>query len=273
MRLVTYAVKSEPSRVGILTGEGVSPTRYASMLDLIASGSLPAATADAIPQSEARLLAPVPSPGKLLFCGVNYASHKNENPAAVLPVEPFFFSKLPSAVIGPNAPIRIPTPASQVDYEVELAMVIGKTGRRISREGALEYVYGYTVINDVSGRDVQFKDNQITLGKGFDTFAPMGPCIVTADEIPDPQALNVSTFVNGHQRQGETTANMLFSIATILEFVSRHITLHPGDIVTSGTPAGVGCFMKPPGYLSDGDVVHVEVDAIGRLSNPVIAGW
>lgn len=273
MRLVTYAVASGQSMVGILTDEGVVATGFSSMLEVIRSGRNPEGDSAAQPLSSVRLLAPVPRPGKLLFCGVNYASHKDENPSAVLPTEPFFFSKLPSAVIGPDEPIRIPTPASQVDYEVELAIVIGRQSKGLRRETALQSVFGYTVVNDVSGRDVQFTDNQITLGKGFDTYAPMGPCIVTADAIPDPQTLNVSSFVNGQQRQGEATSAMLFPVATILEFVSRYITLEPGDIVTTGTPAGVGCFMSPPGYLAAGDVVEVAVDGIGRLSNPVVNDW
>ncbi|MGH3737386.1 MAG: fumarylacetoacetate hydrolase family protein [Micromonosporaceae bacterium] len=140
--------------------------------------------------------------------------------SGALPAEPFFFAKLPTAVIGPGEPIRIPCPQSQVDYEVEFAVVIGRAGRGLRREDAAEHIFGYTVVNDVSGRDVQFKDNQITLGMGFDTFAPMGPCIVTADEIPDPQALQVASCVNGERRQGEATANMLFPVAVVL--TGRH---------------------------------------------------
>ncbi|MGH3739243.1 MAG: fumarylacetoacetate hydrolase family protein [Micromonosporaceae bacterium] len=272
MRLVTYSDGTGP-RVGVLTGDGVAATGATGMLQVIRSGELPHITSAPQPVADLRLLAPLPRPGKLLFCGVNYASHKRENPSATLPAEPFFFAKLPSAVIGPGEPIRIPSPHSQVDYEVELAVVIGKGGRGLRRGEAAEHVFGYTVVNDVSGRDVQFKDNQITLGKGFDTFAPMGPCIVTAGEISDPQALRVASYVNGEQRQGEATANMLFPVAVVLEFVSRYITLDPGDIVSTGTPAGVGLFRSPPSLLAPGDVVEVEVDAIGRLRNPVVAGW
>ncbi|MGH9185001.1 MAG: fumarylacetoacetate hydrolase family protein [Acidimicrobiales bacterium] len=272
MRLVTYSDVTGP-RVGLLTRDGVAATDATDMLAVVRSGKLPHTTSAPKPVADLRLLAPLPRPGKLLFCGVNYASHKQENPSATLPSEPFFFAKLPSAVIGPDEPIRIPSPQSQVDYEVELAVVIGKGGKGLRREGAAEHIFGYTVVNDVSGRDVQFKDNQITLGKGFDTFAPMGPCIVTADEIGDPQALRVNAYVNGEQRQAEATANMLFPVDVVLEFVSRYITLEPGDIVTTGTPAGVGLFRSPPTFLAPGDVVEVEVDAIGRLRNPVVAGW
>jgi 2-keto-4-pentenoate hydratase/2-oxohepta-3-ene-1,7-dioic acid hydratase in catechol pathway len=271
MKLVTYRRGGEQAAVGILTGSGVIPTGHDDMLGLIRAGGLPEPAGDPVP--DATLLAPVPRPGKLLFCGVNYASHKQENPNAVLPAEPFFFSKLPSAVVGPDQPIRIPAPHSQVDYEVELAVVIGRAGRAITEQAALSHVYGYTVVNDVSGRDVQFKDAQITLGKGFDTFSPMGPCLLTADEVPDPGALTVSSHVNGERRQHEATANMLFTVPALLAFVSQHITLEPGDIVTTGTPAGVGTFHDPPRYLAPGDTVSVEVDAIGRLSNPVTADW
>jgi 2-keto-4-pentenoate hydratase/2-oxohepta-3-ene-1,7-dioic acid hydratase in catechol pathway len=161
----------------------------------------------------------------------------------------------------------------QVDYEVELAIVIGKTTRGVAREEALNHVFGYTVVNDVSARDVQFRDNQMTTGKGFDTFCPLGPEIVLTDEIPDPQALRVASYVNGERRQSSPTSDMLFDVATLIAFYAQHITFYPGDIITTGTPAGVGTFRKPPLYLRPGDSVTVEVDAIGRLTNPVTAGW
>lgn len=276
MKLVTFTRASGgprshgpvPCEVGILTRDGVLPTGRSDMMEVISSGT-PQAVGDPVP--DARLGPPVHRPGKMLFCGINYASHQRENPSAVLPKEPFFFSKLPSAVIGPEDPIRVPTPSSEVDYEAELAVVIGREGTALTERNALEHVFGYTVVNDVSARDVQFTDNQITLGKGFDTFCPMGPCIVTAEEIPDPSTLTVSSSVNGQQRQREATASMLFSVPTLLAFVSRHITLEPGDVVTTGTPAGVGTFWRPPTYLAAGDRVTVEVDAVGRLSNPVVA--
>jgi 2-keto-4-pentenoate hydratase/2-oxohepta-3-ene-1,7-dioic acid hydratase in catechol pathway len=271
MKLVTYRTGDGPSAVGILTDSGVLPTGHTDLVEVIRSGAKVEPTGEAI--ADATLLAPVPRPGKLLFCGVNYASHKEENPGAVLPDEPFFFAKLPTAVVGPDQPIRLPAPESEVDYEVELAVVIGKEGRGIAAADALDHVFGYTVVNDVSGRDVQFRDNQITLGKGFDTFSPMGPCVLTADEVPDPAALHVASHVNGEQRQGEPAANMRFPVPALIEYVSRHITLEPGDIVTTGTPAGVGAFRNPPAYLVPGDTVSVEVDAIGRLTNPVVAGW
>jgi 2-keto-4-pentenoate hydratase/2-oxohepta-3-ene-1,7-dioic acid hydratase in catechol pathway len=245
------------------------------MLDLIRAG--PGAVAEThaapLPLEGCRLLAPLPAPSKLLFCGLNYRSHTEENPGAVLPTYPQFFAKLPSAIIGPGEAIVLPAPETQVDYEVELAVVIGRTTRGVTRDRVLDHVFGYTVVNDVSARDVQFRDNQITTGKGFDTFCPMGPEIVLRDEIPDPQALHVASYVNGERRQDSSTGDMLFDVPTLIAFVSAHITLYPGDIISTGTPAGVGAFRTPPAYLQPGDVVAVEVGAIGRLTNPVVAGW
>ena len=183
------------------------------------------------------------------------------------------FAKLPSAVVGPGDPIRIPSPQSQVDYEVELAVVIGRPARRLAVDDALAAVFGYTLCNDVSARDVQFRDNQLTLGKGFDTFAPLGPCVVTADEIDDPQDLRLWCTVNGELRQDSSTAQMLFPVAELLAYVSRHVTLEPGDVITTGTPAGVAAFRQPPAYLRPGDVTEIGADRIGVLRNPVEAGW
>jgi 2-keto-4-pentenoate hydratase/2-oxohepta-3-ene-1,7-dioic acid hydratase in catechol pathway len=260
--------------LGLLSASGeVLPLRQQSWAELFSSDTGPQVPEGAEPVPGAELLCPVVRPGKVLCTGVNYASHKNENPAAVLPKVPFFFSKLPSALVGPGAPIAMPSSSTQLDYEVELAVLIGRRAKGLNQDNALDAVWGYTVINDVSARDVQFTDNQITLGKGFDGFCPLGPCVVPAADVPDPQALIVSSWVNGELRQQEPTANMLFSVAELLVHVSRSITLEPGDVVTTGTPAGVGYFMEPKGLLQPGDVVDVAVDGIGRLSNPVVAGW
>ncbi len=278
MRLVTYASESE-RRVGVLDGEEVIATPHTDMLELIRSGPSAldvvrraVAEGPTIAQ-EPRLDAPLPAPGKLLFCGVNFSSHQIENPAATLPTVPFFFAKLPSAVVGPDRPIPMPEPSTKLDYEVELAVIIGRRMRRVRAEEALDCVFGYTVVNDVSARDVQFTDHQITLGKGADAFCPMGPVIVTADDIPDPQALWLSTRVNGEMRQSEGATTQLFPVAYILEYLSRHITLEPGDVISTGTPAGVGHFQVPPRYLQPGDVVEVSIDRIGTLTNSIIAGW
>ena len=258
-------------------GDAAVPIGYNDMLALIRDGDegldrARAAASGGTPATPERLLAPL-RPGKMLFCGVNYPDHAEENPNAVMPAEPFFFSKLPSAIVGPEEPIVIPGPETQTDYEVELAVLVGRTARRVTRDRALDYVFGYTVVNDVSARNVQFTDNQITLGKNPDTFCPLGPVVVTRDEIPDPSALHVATYVNGERRQHGATADWLFDVPTLLEFVTRTITLEPGDLVTTGTPSGVAAFRKPPIWLRPGDTVAVEAERIGRLVNPVIAGW
>jgi 2-keto-4-pentenoate hydratase/2-oxohepta-3-ene-1,7-dioic acid hydratase in catechol pathway len=277
MRLVTYAADGV-RRVAVRRDGELVDTGYDDMIELIRAGAegmerAARAAESGEPVRAARLLAPVPRPGKILCSGINYASHKEENPGAVFPEEPFFFSKLPTAVIGPGEPIVIPRPETNTDYEVELAMVIGRTGKRLTQESALEYVFGWTILHDVSARDVQFKDNQITLGKGPDTFSPIGPEIVTSDELGDWSTLRVSSTLNGRVMQDSPTSDMLFSPARLLEFLSAYATLEPGDVVSTGTPAGVGCFRDPPVYLSPGDEVTVSVDRIGDLTNPVAAGW
>lgn len=274
MRLVTFVAGGSVG-VGVRRDGVLLDTGYASMLDLIRDGERGLESADAASReiSADRILAPIPRPPKILCSGVNYASHADENPDAVMPTEPFFFSKLPSAVIWPGEPIVIPTAETKTDYEVELAMVIGRHGKRLSEDAALDHVFGWTILHDVSARDVQFKDNQLTLGKGPDTFSPLGPEIVTADELGDWSTLRVSTTVNGETMQSSPTSEMLFSPGRLLEFATGLVTLDPGDVVTTGSPAGVGCFRDPPVYLKPGDEVTVSVDRIGNLTNPVLAGW
>lgn len=277
MRLVTYE-KDGTAGVGVRDGESILATGYGSMLELIGDGEQGLARARETRETVEpdRLLSPIPRPPKILCSGINYASHKEENPGAEFNPEPYFFSKLPSSVIGPDEPIVIPSPESQVDYEVELAFVIGTSAKRVPAERALEHIFGYTVLHDVSARDIQFKPiqgGQITLGKGVDTFCPLGPEIATSDEIPDPSALHVRALVNGEQRQNSPTSDMLFSVPELIEFLSEIITLEPGDVISTGSPAGVGTFMDPPAYLKPGDEVTVEVEEIGALTNPVIAGW
>jgi 2,4-didehydro-3-deoxy-L-rhamnonate hydrolase len=276
MRLVAFEAAGRRG-VGVRRDGEILDTGFAGMLELIHEGErgLERAAETAgrgEPVAGARLLAPL-RPGKILCSGINYASHKDENPDATMPEEPFFFSKLPSSVIGPGAPIVIPRETTQTDYEVELALVVGRTARRVSQADALGHVFGWTILNDVSARDVQFKDLQITLGKNPDTFAPLGPEIVTADELGDWSTLRVSTKLNGETMQDAPTSEMLFSPARLLEFACDLITLEPGDVVTTGTPAGVGCFRDPPVYLRPGDEITVSVDRIGDLTNPVEAGW
>ncbi len=277
MRLVTFEADGA-QRVGLRVDGGVADTGYADMIELIRGGEealeqAARAAEEREPIREPRLLAPVPRPGKILCCGVNYASHREENPDAVMPEEPFFFSKLPTAVIGPGEPIVIPREQTKTDWEVELAFVIGRRARRVPQADALDHVFGWTVLHDVSARDIQFRESQITLGKGVDTFSPIGPEIVTADEIGDWSTLRLATYVNGEERQSAVAGDMLFPPARLIEFLTAIVTLEPGDVVTTGTPAGVGCFRDPPLYLQPGDEVTVEVDRIGRLTNTVEAGW
>lgn len=258
--------------VGIVEADGsIMPADADDLATALRAGHHPSRANGATALTGARMRAPIRNPGKIICAGVNYASHQKENPSAVLPSEPFFFSKLPSAVIGPDEDIVMPELTTELDYEVELAVVIGQRARNLSAAEALQAVFGYTIVNDVSARDIQFRDNQITLGKGADTFCPMGPVIVTADEITDPQSLVLSSYVNGERRQHESASGMLFSVAELLANLSRYITLEPGDVVTTGTPAGVGCFMQPPGLLHPGDLITLEITGIGALNNPVTA--
>lgn len=217
-----------------------------------------------------KLRAPVPRPGKILCCGLNYKSHIEENPAAVFPDEPDFFCKVPSAVIGPGDPIVIPPMSKQVDYEAEFAVVIGQRMHHVRRENVFDHIFGYTILHDVSARDVQFKPNGRTRGKNFDTFAPIGPCIVTRDEIPDVNNLSLRTWLNGELMQDGNTRDWVFPPEIVLEYISNIMTLEPGDVVSTGTPAGVGYFRRPQVFLKAGDVAAVEIRGIGRLENPII---
>lgn len=215
------------------------------------------------------LVAPL-RPGKVVAIGLNYRDHVRET-GMELPERPLVFAKFPSSVIGPGAPIEIdPALTARVDWEVELAVVIGRRTRHIGRDDALDAVYGYTTGNDVSARDVQFADGQWTRGKSFDSFCPLGPLVVTADEVPDPQALSLQTTVNGELMQDSSTAEMVFGVAELIEFCSASFTLEPGDVILTGTPWGCGEFMDPPRSLRGGDEVVVSVGGVGRLANPVV---
>jgi 2-keto-4-pentenoate hydratase/2-oxohepta-3-ene-1,7-dioic acid hydratase in catechol pathway len=219
------------------------------------------------PLDEAELLAPVPHPGKIVAIGRNYREHATEE-GVEPPAAPLIFAKWPTAVVGTGAEIRWdPALTGQVDYEAELAVVIGRRARRIEPADALTYVFGYTCLNDVSARDIQFGDGQWVRGKSLDTFCPMGPVLVTADEIGDPQDLAISCTVGDQRLQDARTSAMYFGIAEIISYCSRSFTLEPGDVIATGTPGGVGVFRDPPRFLSDGDVVVVEIERIGRLEN------
>jgi 2-keto-4-pentenoate hydratase/2-oxohepta-3-ene-1,7-dioic acid hydratase in catechol pathway len=217
-----------------------------------------------------KLAAPL-QPGKIVAIGLNYLDHIRESNLPQ-PGEPLVFAKFPSSVTGPGEPIVVdPELTTEVDWEVELGVVVGRRMRGVAADAALDYVFGYTVGNDVSARDVQFSESQWTRGKSFDTFCPLGPVVVTADEIPDPQALALGTRVNGEVMQDSSTAQMLFGVAELLAFCSRSFTLEPGDLLLTGTPWGCGYFMDPRRALQPGDVVECEVERIGVLRNTVVA--
>jgi 2-keto-4-pentenoate hydratase/2-oxohepta-3-ene-1,7-dioic acid hydratase in catechol pathway len=220
-----------------------------------------------LPRRSVRLWAPVPRPGKIVGVARNYARHAAERGDAGPPEEPVLFLKAPSAVIGPDEEILLPSASQRVDYEGELAVVIGRRTRCVDRAEALACVAGYCVANDVTARDYQNERGQRFIGKSCDTFAPLGPALVTPDEVPDPQSLSLRTSLSGELVQSGTTKEMVFPVADIIAFVSRLMTLEPGDVLLTGTPEGVGAARQPPRFLRDGDVVEVEIERLGRLRN------
>jgi 2-keto-4-pentenoate hydratase/2-oxohepta-3-ene-1,7-dioic acid hydratase in catechol pathway len=213
---------------------------------------------------------PIDRPGKIVCVGLNYRDHAEEQ-GVDLPQAPLFFAKYTTALIGPGDAIVIPPVVQKCDYEAELGVVIGRTVKNVSRESALEAVAGYLVANDVSARDLQFADGQWTRGKSPDTFCPVGPLVPAAD-VPDPQALGIRAVVNGDVLQDSTTANMIFPVDEIVSYASQTSTLEAGDLILTGTPAGVGVFRKPQRLLSPGDTVTIEIEGLGELTNPVVAG-
>ena len=240
------------------------PATLVALRDSIASASIETRGNSL---ADADLLAPIPRPGKIVAIGRNYREHAAEE-GVEPPPAPLIFAKWPSSVVGPGAEVRWdPDLSGKVDYEAELAVVIGRTARRVAVETALEHVLGYTCLNDVSARDVQFGDGQWVRGKSLDTFCPMGPALVTADEIADPQDLAISCTVGDERVQEARTSAMYFGVAEIISYCSMSFTLEPGDVIATGTPAGVGVFREPPRFLGDGDRVAVEIERIGRLEN------
>ena len=211
---------------------------------------------------------PVSDPDKILCLGVNYREHAAEAQQE-LPAAPMIFAKFRNCLIGPTSPILLPSVSKLIDYEGELAVVIGKRCKAVTEQEALAYVAGYSIINDVTARDIQAQTSQWTAGKALDAFAPMGPGIVPASQIPDPQTLTLITRVNGQEVQHDNTAHMIFSVAAAIAFLSSLMTLEPGDIIATGTPSGVGFKRTPPLFLQDDDIVEVEIEHIGSLRNPV----
>jgi acylpyruvate hydrolase len=218
--------------------------------------------------ASARLRAPVLRPGKITCLGLNYADHAREQ-GIEPPSQPIYFLKSGNTICGPHDPIVLPPNSSQVDYEAEFAVVIGKSGRRIPEDKALDYVAGYTILHDVSARDMQFGDKQWYRGKSCDTFAPIGPWIVTAEEVSDPHNLRISLTLNGETMQDSNTSNLIFKIPYLISYLSQSVTWEPGDLISTGTPPGVGVFRKPPVFLKAGDSVSITVEGIGTLTNAV----
>ena len=210
---------------------------------------------------------PIPRPGKIVCVGLNYRDHAEEQ-GAELPAAPLLFAKFTTSLIGPGDPIVIPPSVTKCDYEAELGVVLGVTVKRVSKENALEAVAGYVVANDVSARDLQFGDGQWTRGKSPDTFCPVGPLVPAAD-VPDPHALGIRAILNGETVQDSSTANLIFGIDEVISYASRTSTLEAGDLILTGTPAGVGVFRKPPRLLQPGDEITIEIDGVGSLTNPV----
>jgi 2-keto-4-pentenoate hydratase/2-oxohepta-3-ene-1,7-dioic acid hydratase in catechol pathway len=213
---------------------------------------------------------PIDRPGKIICIGLNYRDHAEEQ-GVPLPEAPLLFAKWQNALIGPGEPIVIPPIVTRCDYEAELGVVIGSRVRDVSAENALDAVAGYICVNDVSARDLQFADGQWTRGKSPDTFCPVGPQLVPRDEVPDPQNLAIRAVLNGETRQESTTANMVFGVADLIAYVTRTITLEPGDLIATGTPAGVGAFRDPPAFMQPGDEITIEIEGLGSLTNPVTA--
>ncbi len=224
-----------------------------------------------VPLASARLMAPIERPGKITCIGLNYADHAREQ-GIEPPASPIFFVKTANTICGPGDPIVLPPNSTQVDYEAEFAVVIGKGGKNIPEERAMEHVAGYMILNDVSARDMQFGDKQWYRGKSCDTFAPCGPWIVTKDEVPDPHNLRISLTLNGQTMQDSSTSNLVFKVPYLISYLSQSVTWESGDIISTGTPPGVGVFRKPPVFLKAGDTVSITVEGLGTLTNPVSKG-
>jgi 2-keto-4-pentenoate hydratase/2-oxohepta-3-ene-1,7-dioic acid hydratase in catechol pathway len=282
MKLATFTHDGS-TRLGAVDGDEIvdlaaaAPELPREMVDFLAAGgdALLAAqaaigTGPRLPLAEVRLEAPIARPPKFLAVGLNYADHVAES-GLETPQYPTLFNKQSTCVVGPADPVHVPRASHVVDYEGELGFVIGRRCRHVSRDDAADVIAGYLVVNDVTVRDWQLRTPTWTIGKSFDTHGPIGPWIVTTDELGDPHRLRLRTWVNGELRQESNTKQLIFDCFTLVEHLSTAFTLEPGDIVATGTPAGVGITMKPPRLLQAGDVVRVEIEGIGSIENPVIA--
>jgi len=292
MRLVSFMERDGGTHLGAVVEQGVidlstagqrasvSADVFQSMASFLEAGDAALTLAEklavgntaAFALLDVRLLPPVPRPGKIIAVGLNYRDHAMEAGAAALPKSPLIFAKFTTSISGPGDAIVLPSPDANTDYEAELAVVIGKRGKAIAARKAYEYVAGYMPLNDVSARAWQFADKQWVRGKSPDTFCPTGPWLTTRDEIADPHSLAIRARVNGTTMQDSNTNQLIFQIPQLIEFISASITLEPGDIIATGTPEGVGAFRKPPVFLKAGDLVEVEIEKLGVLRNPVVAG-
>ena len=273
MRVVKYQLEGS-TRWGVRRPDGVVDAGFTDLRDWLEAGapSVDSAISDGEVVRPDKELAPVAHRAQVIFTGGNYADHLAETSLA--PKEPVYYPGLWSSIIGPGADIRIPEERTDTDYEVELAVVMSKTAYKIKADQVWDYVFGFTVVNDVSARDVMKREFlQVMLCKCPDTFCPVGPEIVTIDEVGDIGGRAVTSRVNGVLKQNSNTDNMIYKIPELLEFLTRTVTLSPGDVLTTGTPGGVGAFRNPPEFLQPGDTVTVAVDGVGELTNPIVAGW
>ena len=297
MKLVRFSTQGHSPRLGALQGDRIADLQASLAATLtrrgvvraqdIAAALVPASTRQfleggvasqeavagitewvTVDRSAARLLAPIADPGKFICIGLNYRDHAEEAGQAI-PKEPPIFAKWSTAIVDPGDPILRPRGSTQLDWEVELGVVIGRTARYVPREQALDYVAGYTIINDASARDFQFLTTQWMAGKIFESAAPLGPYIADREEVPDPHVLALKTFVNGKQMQNGNTKTLIFDVRYLVSYLSNLTTLSPGDVIATGTPPGVGLAMKPPVFLQPGDVCRMEITGLGVLENPV----
>jgi 2-keto-4-pentenoate hydratase/2-oxohepta-3-ene-1,7-dioic acid hydratase in catechol pathway len=271
MRLVGYrrpGASADDRRVGRLTDAGIVDIGPGDVSGVV-RGDMAAAAGETIDPASVKILAPIRHPGKIVCIGLNYHDHCREQNIQP-PAYPMLFSKFDNAINDPGGIVVRPRATEKLDAECELALVIGRRASRIGREEAMEHLFGYTVINDVTMRDLQREDKQWLRAKGSDGFAPLGPMVVTRDEIADPQHLPLRTTVNGEVWQDSSTAEMIFDVPTLIAFISQTITLLPGDVIATGTPAGVGHYQDPPRYLRDGDLVRCEIEGIGVLESRIV---
>lgn len=282
MKLVTFQRAGSAPEAGVATGEQtivpLSSLGFADVISILAGGDAARARIEAylasgpetVRLSAVKLLAPIPRPPKFICVGLNYRDHAIESKMEI-PTVPTIFNKFPNVVIAAGDPIVLPANSSKPDYEAEFAFVIGKGGRHIPADRWQEHVGGYTIVNDVSARDYQMATTQWLMGKTFDTFAPMGPWIVTPDEIADPHSLDISLSINGEVLQSSNTRELIFRVPDLISYLSSVVTLETGDIISTGTPSGVGFARKPPRWLKPGDDVVIRIAGIGELRNPVVA--